>query len=102
VNTPMAGSMAFMISVPLAICLIGFLLLSLAITLRKRRLTIWELMIYVAGAAVTMAIPCCFRERSDRYADVTILYWEVAWFSLGLCYLFLAPIMLLIYRKSRQ
>lgn len=43
----------FLISIGLAICSFAFLIWSLVSTIRKRQLTIRELMIYAAGAGVT-------------------------------------------------
>jgi hypothetical protein len=97
-----AGDIAGIISNTLAICVFGLLLFGFAITVRKRRLAIWELMIYVAGAGVTFAIPGCFRLRGHRYFHVTHMYFDANWFSLGLCYLSLSMILLLIYRQSRR
>jgi hypothetical protein len=94
----LAGDIAWIISNALAICVFGLLLLSFAITVRKRRLAIWELMIYVAGAGITFAIPGCFRMRVHRYIPVVHMYYDTNWFSLGLCYLSLSMILILIYR----
>jgi hypothetical protein len=86
----------------LAICSFGFLILGLVSTLRKRQLTIRELMIYVAGAGVIMASLSCFRFEPLRYGPSLFWYPEPAWLSLGFSYLVLAPIMLVIYRKRRR
>jgi hypothetical protein len=98
-KSTLAGDIAWLISNTLAICIFGVLLFSFAITVRKRRLAVWELMIYVAGAGITFAIPGCFRRRGHRYVDVSYMYFDTNWFSLGLCYLSLSMIVLLIYRR---
>ena len=72
------------------------------LALPERRLAIWELMLYVAGAGITFALPGCFRLKAHCYADMIYMDLDANWFSLGLCYLSLAMIMLAIYRKSRQ
>jgi hypothetical protein len=95
----LAGDIAWIISNALAICIFGLLLLSFAITVRKRRLAIWELMFYVAGAGITFAIPGCFRLRGYRYIHVVHIYYDTNWVSLGLCYLSLSMILLLVYRR---
>ena len=97
-----AAHLAFLISLGLATCLFCFLILCLVSTLRKRQLTIGELMIYVAGAGVIMAILSCFRFQAHRYGQSLFWYPKPAWLSLVLCYLVLAPIMRVISRKSRQ
>jgi hypothetical protein len=97
----LAGDIAWVISSPLAIWVFGLLLRSFVITVRKRRLALWELMIYVAGAGISFAIPCCFRLREHLHENGSHMYFETHWFSLGLCYLSLPIILLPIYRKSR-
>jgi hypothetical protein len=101
-NYRLAGDIAWLISNTLAICTFGLLLFSFALTVRKRRLAILELMTYVAGAAITFAIPGCFRLRGHRYVRLTHMYFETNWFALGLCFLSLSVIVLLIYSKKRR
>jgi hypothetical protein len=96
------ATLVFLISIGLAICSFGFLILCLASTLRKRQLTIRELMIHVAGAGVTVAILSCFRFKALRYGQSLFWYPEPVWLSLGFSYLVLAPIMVVIYRNSRR
>jgi hypothetical protein len=93
----------YVISLVATACLVvAFLLWSLWRALRKRRLTIWELMIYVAGAGVAMAFPQCHYVQYEKYADMVRVAYHVKWTSLWLTLLALAPVVFLIRRSSRK
>ena len=58
------------------LCLLGFIVFSLVMTLRRRWLALWELLIHIAGTGLTIAIPRCFRVKYDHFADVVVVYHE--------------------------
>ncbi len=102
VTSRLDGDIVLFISFGLAGDFFGFFLLTLALTLRKRRLKLWELLNYMAGAAVTLATLSCFRLRGYRSYDVVFLHHEVNWYSLVACYFLLAPISLLAFQGARR
>jgi hypothetical protein len=61
-----------------------------------------ELMLYVAGAGVFMAMPMSVHFDEHRWGDVISGDYVVSWFSLGLTVLSLAVIAFLIHRSSGQ
>ena len=97
-----AGDVAWAISIGQAISMFGVLGYYLVMTLRKRRIGVGELMIYIAGAGTIIAIPTCFRLEVHIDGDAGFMYFDANWLSVGLCYLLLATIMLVTARKSEQ
>jgi len=83
-------------------CLVSISLVHLGKTLRKRRLTTRELMIYVAGAGIFMAMPMSVHFEEHRWGDVIDGDYVVSWFSFCLTLLSLAVVAFLIHRSSRQ
>ncbi len=75
----LVGSATFIVSLSAMFCFLGFSLLSLWKTLRKRRLTVRELLVYVAGAGVAMALPNCFCIQSESYADIVVMWCDSPW-----------------------
>jgi hypothetical protein len=94
------GFHAFVISQAVALSLVCFLVLSLRNLLRTRKVTISELLVYVAGAGVAVALPSCFQLKFYHHADIDYAYYEFNSFSLGLVYVLLVVAVLSIYNKS--
>jgi hypothetical protein len=101
-STPLLGDVLFLISLFATACLVVFMILSLWSTLHRRRLTIWELMLYIAGAGVALALPQCFYWKIKQHYDMIGIWHEVRWVSLCLTWLALVPVVYLINRSSRQ
>jgi len=97
-----AAMVASLISLVAMSCFVPFLLVHLGKTLRKRRLTTRELMIYVSGAGIFMAMPMSVHYEEHRWGDVIDGNYVVSWFSLCLTLLSLAVVAFFIHRSSRQ
>jgi hypothetical protein len=97
----LVGSATFIVSLSAMFFFVGFSFPSLWKTLRKRKLTVRELLVYVAGAGVAMALPNCFYIESERYVHVVVMWWKVRWFSFLMTLLSLALVVFLIHSSSK-
>jgi hypothetical protein len=97
-----SGDSMLLISFLLATCAFGLVFLTLAMSLRKRNLMLWEVSNYVAATGATLATLRCFRLHMHRVGDFVAMYYEVSWFPLLLCYVFLAPTLFLMYVQARS
>jgi hypothetical protein len=79
-----------------------FLLISLGKTLRRRWLTIEELVIYVAATGITLALPKSVYEVHYRWGDLIDDYYQVNWLALYMAAVSLALIAFLIRRSGRH
>jgi hypothetical protein len=77
-----------------------FLVVSLRRTLRTRKLTMRELMAYVAGAAAVIVLPLCTRYKTHVYGDLIEGRYEIDWFSVCLALSTIAVVVFLIRRNS--
>jgi hypothetical protein len=98
----LAAKGASLVSLLAMFCFMSLSLAHLGKTLRKRRLTTRELMIYAAGAGVFLAMPMSVHYEEHIWGDVINGDYVVSWFSLGLTLLSLAVIAFLIHRSSKQ
>jgi hypothetical protein len=72
-------------------CVGTFLILSLRKHLRERRITLRGLVVYAAGATLTLALPFCIR-REYWWGHLAVSYLTVRWSALGVSLLSLAVI----------
>ncbi len=77
------------------------MILSLRKHLRVRRMTPRELVIYAAGATMTLALPFCVRRQQYVWGDLIEGYLTVRWSALGVILLSLALIAGLTLRLRR-
>jgi hypothetical protein len=92
------GDVTQLIALNVMAYFVVFLLVSAWKTLRKRKLTVFELMVHVAGFAVAFSIPQCF-DLTSSIADLDRAWIEVRWASLCIALLSLAAIVLLVHRS---
>jgi hypothetical protein len=96
----MLGSIAFLISILTSISFLCFLLVSLVRILRRRRLTIRELMAYVAGSGVAMALPGCFQVTTLKHRDVAMVDYHANRISYGFAVIAVSLVVFLIHRDG--
>lgn len=98
----LAGGILVAVSLVAILHFVGFTLVSLWTTLRRRKLTIRELLLYIAGAGAAMALPACFSSRSEKHGDMVLMWWDVHWFSFFTTSLSLGCVVFLIHRLNKR